>query len=123
MSLVRAVAVSRGIGSSVLFELASRGRKLFFFDGAGLALLADKEQAIAIEIGLDNLLAGLGLLRLVSSANSGEMILGDGAGPNSAIPGDGPLANVVLKRGQVGGRVEGHGGGGRGSRVRPWFTV
>lgn len=58
-------------------------------------LVADKEDTVAVEVGLDLLLADFPL-DLVDCADAGELVVGQGAGADSAIPGDGPLADVVL---------------------------
>lgn len=79
---------------------------------------AEEEEAVGIELGLDQAPPQLGLLGLVDGAQAGVLLVGEEAGADGAVPGDRPLADVALQRGQVGGRIERHGGraAGRGHR-------
>ncbi len=70
--------------------------------------MATYEQGtIAIEVGLNGLLARI-FLDLVDSADLGELLLGQGACPDSTVPWDGPLTDITLQCCQVGWRVERH---------------
>lgn len=89
----------------------------------GLSRFTNKEGAVAIEISFYNFLPSFGLLRLINSADAGQVVLCDGACSNSAIPGDWPLADVVLQRGQVGGRIKRHGGESREVATRAAFWI
>lgn len=89
----------------------------------GLPRFANKEGAVAIEISFYNLLSSFGLLRLINSADAGQVVLCDSACSNSAIPGDWPLADVVLQRGQIGRRIERHGGESREVATRAAFWI
>lgn len=74
---------------------------------ARLALLADKEYPVSIEITLDSLCAFL-LLCPLDGLDLGQLVLRQVAGPHCALPGDRPLADIVLQRGEVRWRVQRH---------------
>ena len=75
---------------------------------AGLARGADKEGRVAIEVIVDDLFPLIELLGLVYGADLGVLLFCEGAGSNSSVPGNGPLADVALQGSEVGGRIERH---------------
>jgi hypothetical protein len=77
-------------------------------ENTGLSRIANKQDAVSIDIPRDNLLSLLRLLGLVYGANLGILLLGEGACPDGAVPWDRSLADVALERGQVRRRVERH---------------
>lgn len=85
----------------VLYDLGPLGGQL---QHAGLALLADEEYPIAVEVALDDLCARV-LLGPLDSLDLGQLVLGQGASAHLAIPGDRPLADVVLQRCKIRGRI------------------
>lgn len=77
-------------------------------EDAGLARGTDKEGRVAIEVIVDDLFPLVELLGLVYGADLGMLLFREGAGSNSSVPGNGPLADVALQGSEVGGRVERH---------------
>ncbi len=72
-----------------MLVLASR------LEHAGAVGSADEQDAEAVEISLDFVLAHV-TLDLVDGSNLGQLILRQSAGPHGAIPGYRPRADVVL---------------------------
>lgn len=68
------------------------------FEHAGSTRLPDEKGTIAIEVGLNSLFARIPVW-LLNGAGLCQLLLGQDARPNGAIPGYGPLADVVLQRG------------------------
>lgn len=73
-----------------------------------LSLIADKQDAVSINISRHNLLSLFRLLCLIYSSDLRILLLSEGAGPDSTVPGNRSLTDVALERGQVRRRVEGH---------------
>lgn len=72
--------------------------------------IAEQQIGVRLHIALDGLLA-LFLAHLVDCLDVLELLVRNRFGPHSALPGDGPRADVVLQRHDVRWRVDRHGEG------------
>jgi hypothetical protein len=94
-----------GQDQNVLYNIRALERQL---QHAFSIRTAGEERRVPLHIGLDGLLA-LFPSDLVNGFDFAQMVVGDVPSPHGAFPGDGPGADVVLERAEVGGRLERHG--------------
>lgn len=81
-----------------------------------------KQLAVAIEVGLDDLLARI-VLGLIDGTDLLKLLARQVAGADGALPGDGPLADVGLQRCEICRGVGRHGDGRWGLDAAGWRCV
>lgn len=86
----------------VLHDILALGGR---FQHALLPGAPDKQRAVAVQVGLDRLLAHIAF-DLVDGPDAGELLFGQRARAHRTVPGNRPLADVALQRCQICRRVE-----------------
>lgn len=84
---------------------ASCGR----FEDTWLPISPQEQRAVPVQIALHRLLPLLPP-NLIHGTNPAQLVVADRTSPNSAIPRNWPLADVILERGEIGRRIQRHGG-------------